>query len=112
MKNSVSNSNYYFKRGQMQNKLYLFFKSGQEASSQAEKNAKEFLDAFKGKIVFEKYDSNSNIAKELGINTYPTFLINNQVKFSGVQAANTIKENFCQLNKLEECNLELSKSLI
>ena len=112
MKNSVSNSNYYFKREQMQNKLYLFFKSGQEASLQAEKNAKEFLNAFKGKIVFEKYDSNSNIAKELGINTYPTFLINNQIKFSGVQAADTIKENFCQLNKLEECNLELSKSLV
>ena len=112
MKNTVSNANYYLGRGEIPNKLDLFVKENQTASSKAEKNLEEFLEAFKGKVVFEKHDGNSGIAKELGINTFPTFLVNNKIKFSGVQPADKIKENFCEMNQAEECGLELSKSLI
>ena len=49
--------------------------------------------------------------QELGITTYPTFLVNNQIKFSGVQAADTIKEKFCELNVLGECSIGLSQDI-
>jgi len=112
MKNTVSNANYYLEREEMPNKIDLFLKSDQVASSKAEKNLEEFLEAFKGKVVFEKHDGNSGIVKELGINSFPAFLVNNKIKFSGVQPADTIKDNFCEMNKLDECDLELSKSLV
>ena len=112
MKNAVANANYYFNRKEIPNKLELFVQEGQEASDKAEANLKEFLEALDGKLNFEKHSSDSTLAKELGINSFPAFLINNKNKFGGVQAANTIKENFCQMNKLEECSLELSKNLV
>ncbi|MEK6876037.1 MAG: hypothetical protein AABX63_01390 [Nanoarchaeota archaeon] len=112
MKNTVANSNFYIERGEIPGKLDLILKDGQAASTEAEKNLQEFLNSFKGKVDFEKHSDNSALAKELGINTFPVFLVNNEVKFSGVQAADVIKDNFCQMNDLEECGLELSKSLI
>ncbi|MAE42376.1 hypothetical protein CMO93_01280 [Candidatus Woesearchaeota archaeon] len=111
MKNTVSNANYYFARKEISNKLDLFLQPGKEASLKTEKNLKEFLEAFDN-VVFEKHDADAKIVKELGINTFPTFLINNKIKFSGVQPADKIKDNFCQVNDLEECGLELSKSLV
>lgn len=112
MKDTVSNANYYISREEIPGKLDLMFKANQAASSEAEKNLQEFLDAFGSKVDFEKHSENSALAKELGINTFPVFLVNNKIKFSGVQAADVIKGNFCQMNKLQECGLELSKSLV
>lgn len=112
MKDTVANANYYLNRKEIPNKLELFAQEGQEASDKAEANLKEFLEAFDGKVTFNKHDSDSALARELGLNSFPTFLINTKIKFGGVQAANTIKENFCRVNKLQECSLELSKSLV
>jgi len=112
MKNTVSYANYYFEREEVSNKLDLFFQEGQEASVKAEDNLKEFLDAFGKNVVFEKHDSNSQIVKELGIITFPTFLINNNIKFSGVQPADKIRENFCQVNFATQCGSGFSKSLV
>ena len=112
MKNTVANSNFYIEREEIPGKLDLIIQQNQAASSEAEKNLQEFLDAFKGKVDFEKHSDNSALAKELGINTFPVFLVNNKIKFNGVQAADVIKGNFCRMNELQECGLELSKSLI
>ena len=107
----VAASNFYIKREKVPNKLDLFIIEGDTANIKAEKNLKEFLDTFK-EVKFEKHLSNDNLTEELNIKTFPTFLVNNRVKFSGVHTAETIKENFCQLNKLEECEKSLSKSLV
>jgi len=112
MKDTVANSNYYFEREEIPNKLDLLLQSGQEASLRAEENLEEFLRVFEGKVNLEKHDADDFIVKELGINTFPTFLINNRIKFGGVQSADKIRENFCQLNKATECALGLSKSLV
>jgi len=110
MKDTVANANYYIKREEIPNKLDLFLKLDQVASSKAEENLQEFLEAFD--VDFEKHDEDSEIVKELGINTFPAFLINNKIKFGGVQAADKIRENFCQLNSVTECALGLTKSLV
>ncbi len=110
MKNTVANANYYIGREEIPKKLDLFLMQDQAASLKAEENLKEFLETFD--VDFEKHAANDEIAKELGINTFPTFLVNNKIKFSGVQPADKIKENFCYVNKLDECSLELSKSLV
>ena len=112
MKNTVANSNFYIEGEEIPGKLDLIVQQNQAASLEAEKNLQEFLGAFKGEVNFEKHNEKSALAKELGINTFPVFLVNNKIKFSGVQAADVIKENFCRMNKLQECGLELSKSLI
>lgn len=112
MKNTVANSNYYIERAEIMNKLDLFVQSGQSASSMVEENLQEFLEAFEGNVVFETHNTNSQIVKELGINSFPAFLVNNKVKFSGVQPADKIKDNFCEMNQHDECDLELSKSLV
>jgi len=101
---------FYLSRESMPNKLELFV-SSDTSDSKAEKNLKEFLEAFKD-VKFEKHFANDKITEELGIKSFPTFLVNNRVKFSGVQTAETIKNNFCRMNKLAECEKSLSKNLI
>ena len=112
MKDTVANANYYIEREEIPNRLDLLVQDSQEASARAEANLREFLDAFDGKVTFSKHNSDSSLAKELGLKSFPAFLVNNKNKFGGVQAADTIKENFCRMNELQECSLELSKSLI
>jgi len=112
MKNTVANSNYYLEREEIPNKLDLFLKPGEASSLQAEENLEEFLDEFKGNVNFTKHNEDSSIVKELGINTFPAFLINNKIKFGGVQSADKIRENFCKLNSITPCVLGLSKSLV
>lgn len=112
MKNTVSNANYYLNREEIPNKLDLFLKPGQSASLKAEENLEEFLEVFDGIVILEKHDSDSEIVEELGINIFPAFLVNNKIKFSGVQAADKIRENFCQVNSVTPCALGLSKSLV
>ena len=111
LNDDAAGSTFYFKRDNVPNKLDLFVISGDSASIKAEKNLKEFLDTFE-EMKFEKHFSNDNLTKELDIKTFPTFLINNKVKFTGIHTSDAIKNNFCKLNKLKECEKSLSKSLI
>ena len=101
----------YIRRDNVPNKLDLFVIPEDESSIKAEKNLKEFLDAFK-EVKFDKHSSSGKLTEELGIKTFPTFLVNNRVKFSGVHTSETIKGNFCRLNKLPACGKSLSKNLI
>lgn len=107
----AAGSTFYFKRENIPNKLDFFADSRDGAGIKAEKNLKEFLDAFP-EAKFDKHNADDALTKELGIKTFPTFLINNRVKFSGVAAAETIKSNFCRLNELPACEESLAKSLV
>ena len=111
LSDDVAGSSFYPKRENIPNKLDLLVISGDNTSLKAENNLKEFLESFK-EVKFDRHLSDDNLAKELGIKNFPAFLVNNRVKFSGVLAAETIKENFCKLNKLPECEKSLSKSLV
>ncbi len=111
LSDDAAGSTFYFKRDNVPNKLDLFIKSGDDSSIRAEKNLKEFLDTFK-EANFEKHSSNDKLTEELNIKTFPTFLVNNRIKFSGIHPPETVKNNFCKLNKLKECEKSLSKSLI
>lgn len=107
----AAGSTFYFKNDNIPDKLDLFVIIGDSAGIKAENNLKEFLDAFK-EAKFEKHLSNDKIAQELGIRTFPAFLVNNRVKFSGIQTADAIKNNFCKLNKMAACEKNLSRNLI
>ena len=107
----ASGSTFYFKRENIPHKLVLFEIAGDDISIKAEKNLNEFLDVFK-EVKFEKHFLNDKLTEELGIKSFPAFLVNNRVRFSGAQSAETIKINFCKLNKLPECGKSLSKSLV
>src|SRR3989344_5773120 len=111
LKEDAAGATFYFRRENIPNRLDLFMKSNDAASAKAEKNLQEFLNAFKS-VQFEKHIQGDSLTSELNIRTFPTFLINNQVKFSGVQTADVIKTNYCALNLAEECKNPLSKSLI
>lgn len=101
----------YFKRENIPNKLDLFVKPGDDTSIKAEKNLKEFLESF-SEAKFEKHLSGDKLTEELGIRTFPSFLINNRVKFGGVHTPETIKENFCRLNMMAACGKSLSIKLV
>ncbi len=107
----AAGSAFYFKRDNLPNKLDLFVIPDDKSSISAEKNLKEFLEAFK-EAKFDKHTPGDKLTKELGIKSFPAFLVNGRVKFSGVQSAGTIKENFCKLNNLPACETTLSKNLI
>lgn len=109
LNDDAAGSTFYFKRENIPNKLDLFIKAD-DSGIKAENNLKEFLDAFE-EVEFERRLPSDSLTKELGIKSFPTFLINNRVKFSGINTPETIKNNFCRLNKLPKCNITLSKSL-
>jgi len=111
MNKEASGATYFVKRDVIPGRLDVFL-ADDGASLKAERNLKEFLDLFGNNIKFAKHNKNDPLAAELKINTFPTFLINNKIKFSGVQPADKIKENFCMMNKIKECSEELSKNLI
>ena len=107
----AAGSAFYFKRDNIPKKLDLFVIAGDSASIKSENNLKEFLDNFKD-VKFEKHLSNEPLIKDIGIKTFPTFLVNNRVKFSGILTSDAIKNNFCSLNKLKECEKILSRNLV
>lgn len=111
LKEDAAGSTFYFRRENILSRLDLFVKSNDAASAKAGKNLQEFLDTFKN-VQFEKHVQSDSLTSELNLRTFPAFLINNQVKFSGVQTADVIKTNFCALNLVEECKNSLSKSLV
>ena len=111
LSDNAAASTFYFRRENIPNRLDFFAREGDASSIKAEKNMKEFLESFPD-VKFEKHSSTSDLAKELGIKTFPVFLVNNRVKFTGIHPAETIKDNFCSMNKLEECEKELSNTLI
>ena len=108
---NAAGSTFYFKRENIPNKLDLFAISGDAATARAENNLKEFLNNFKD-VKFANHLSTDSLSQELGIKNFPAFLVNNKVKFTGIQSAETIKENYCKLNKLSACEKSLSKNLI
>ena len=111
LSDNAAGATFYVKRENIPNKLDLFAKENDAASANAENNLKEFLDNFNN-VKFEKHNTDDSLTKELNIKAFPTFLVNNRVKFGGIQPAETIKENFCKLNKLAECDKTLSTNLV
>ncbi len=111
LNDDAAGSTFYAKRAGIQNRLDLFVISGDDSGVKAENNLKEFLNAFK-EAKFERHFAGDDLTKDLSIKSFPTFLINNKVRFSGIHSAETIKDNFCKLNKLPECEKVLSRSLV
>ena len=109
---SASGSDYYFKRNEAENQLVLFTL---DENTQAEDNLQDVLDLFGDDINFIKTivddPKKEELKQELGITSYPTFLINNQLKLGGIQPPETIKNKFCELNSLDQCSTTLSTAL-
>ena len=112
LKDDASGGKMYFARENIPNKLDLFVIQGQASSNRALKNVYELTEKAGGQISFNIEEIKSDLAKELSIKNAPTFLINNRIKVSGVQSAESLKESFCKVNSLEVCNETLSAKLI
>ncbi len=111
---SASGSAYYISRGEIPNKLEVFLMKDDASTEKAEKNIAEFLKLFDGSVDYKKHiiDKENSLINELGINTFPTFLINNKIRFSGVQPPEKIKDHFCKVNSLDKCSSKLSENLV
>ncbi len=77
---------------------------------------KEVADLFGDQItinrqVVEKTDEKS-LEREFAITTYPAYVINNQLKFTGTQASEIVKNRFCYLNSFPECGTTLSLDIV
>jgi len=109
--NTASGADYYFKRELIENRLDVYLLP--ETTGKIETYIQEVSDLFKDKMNFTGHvvteKQKEILKKELGINTYPAFLLNNQLKFGGILPANIIKEKICSVNYFEECSKELSK---
>lgn len=52
-------------------------------------------------------DASFKYSKDTGMGASPTWLVNNKYKFSGIDSQ-TVKDNFCQHNKVDGCDATLS----
>lgn len=114
LSNTASGSTFYINRDVVPRKIDIFLSEGEKSTDIALRNIREFEDLFSDSINIEKHfiTDDDGMVKELGINTFPTYLVNNKVLFTGVQPADVIKENFCEMNDLDFCDTELSKNLV
>ncbi len=108
---SSSASNYFFKRKEIKNRLELFY-TRDDDEEKIMKSLNEVLDLFGDKINFTRKivtnKEKERLKETRGITAYPSFIINNRVKFSGYHSAETIKDRFCMYNKIKECDTSLS----
>ncbi|MDP7180369.1 MAG: hypothetical protein QF824_03805 [Candidatus Woesearchaeota archaeon] len=116
IKPSASGANYYFTRPEEKNKLELFvINNNPEINKKVEDNVNEVISIFNEKISYSKRiisnDEKDELASELGITSFPSFVINNQLKFGGIRSPEIIKEKFCELNNLEECQEKLKEKI-
>jgi len=110
MTNTASGAIYYFNRPLIENNLDIYMLP--ETAKQIDPHIEEVSALFNGKLTINKHlvteRQKKALEEEMDINTYPTFLFNNQVKFRGILPANLIKEKICEVNVFEECKEELS----
>ena len=115
MSSTAAGSSYFFKREKISGKLGLFLLKGSAVNQKTKDNLQEFLSLFEDKIDYSEQlveeGDKERLREELGITTFPTFMINNQYKIIGVFSADKIKEYFCQFNNFEECAMALSKEV-
>ncbi len=108
----ASGAPYFFKRNAIALRLEVYLKG--DTRERVLANVQPVLDLLKGKISFVEHvidGSSQNGVNEFSISSFPTFIINNQMKFSGIQSPETLKEKFCTLNKLPECSQALTESI-
>jgi|ETNmetMinimDraft_2_1059921.scaffolds.fasta_scaffold00367_3 chemotaxis protein histidine kinase CheA len=78
------------------------------------RNVQPVVDLFKGDITFTERLVNANaqsLVDEFAISTYPTFVINNHVKFGGIHSPDSIKENYCLFNAVAGCSTTLTSQI-
>ena len=107
---SASGSPYFFSRKAEKGKLDLYLAE----EHPVEKNLEEVRKLMGNKMSYQRHlvrdDEKEALKDEMAITTYPTFVVNNRFKFSGLQSAESIKEKFCAFNPLDECATVLSVS--
>ncbi|MBW2980241.1 gas vesicle protein GvpG [Candidatus Woesearchaeota archaeon] len=109
-------SNYFFTRPSKPSTIDLFVKADQDAMI-IDNSMEEVMGLFGNRISFTKHivekEDEARLERELAINNiYPTYLINNQLKFTGTQASEIIKNRFCYLNDFPECGTTLSLDIV
>jgi len=112
---TASGSNYFFTKLSKPATIDLFVKAGQDTTIM-DNSMKEVSNLFGDQItinrhVVEKADE-IGLERAFAITTYPAYVINNQLKFTGTQAAEIIKNRFCYLNSLPECGTTLSLDIV
>ena len=107
----ISGLQYYFNRTPKNNTLQMFVLLNHSSTEAADRNIKEFLDVFKD-VDFRRTELVEHTRKKPHITTYPAYLVNNQYVFTGVLSADAIKEEFCKINYVKECELMLTPYLV
>jgi len=111
LKKNVANSNFHSDRPERLGRMDIFLMNRQPVSIIATENLKEFQDAFLDvNVAF--HTENDGLTKELGINTFPTILINNRMEVDGVQSADSLREYYCSMNDDDACAETLRKGLV
>ena len=112
---TASGSNYFFTRSTRPATIDLFVEAGQD-TTEIDNSMNEVRNLFGSNIdinrqVIDKADK-KGLERDLAITTFPAYMINNQLKFTGTQAAEIIKNRFCYLNALPECEATLSVDIV
>jgi hypothetical protein len=112
---TASGSNYLFSRPSRPAAIELFVEADQDTTI-IDNSMGEVVGLFGSKMTFSKQivkeSDKAALKRELAINTFPAYLINNQLKFTGTQAPEIIKRRFCDVNSLPECEATLSLVVI
>ncbi|MBI4439767.1 SHOCT domain-containing protein [Candidatus Woesearchaeota archaeon] len=101
MKSTATGSPYYFRRSETKNTLEVFVYPEDTSFGAVEKVINEVKKMFSGNLRINtiRAPPDSGIARELDITSSPAFVVNNRMKFSGLQTASAIRDKVCLLNE-------------
>ncbi|MDA1196719.1 MAG: hypothetical protein O2779_02015 [Nanoarchaeota archaeon] len=79
------------------------------------RNVQPVVNLFGEDIIFTErlvdVRSKESLVDDFAISTYPTFIINNNVKFGGIHSPDSIKENYCLFNTHAQCSTPLTSQI-
>ena len=97
-----SGANFYIERQEIKGRVDLFIEQGHESSNKAAESLEEFRNGFPNAMAFQ-HGKNGALTRQLGINTFPAFLINNKVKVLGYRLPSALETDYCAMNADDRC---------
>ena len=106
----ASGASYFIGKEESPQTLTVFVTS--DVRDRTLNNIQPVLDLFGEDITFtERGKGSSVLAAQFAVSTYPTFIVNNKIRFSGIHSPEKIKENYCLLNSLTGCSTALTSQI-
>ncbi|MBI2138535.1 hypothetical protein HYU13_03025 [Candidatus Woesearchaeota archaeon] len=101
----ASGAPYFYKNPAKPSRLDVFYSPETEQSilGVLESFSKTFGESVRIEKHLAERGKKGALAESFWVSSYPSYVVNNQMKFSGILTPELLRERFCVMNQLEQC---------